>query len=128
MPSLTRLEATERAALLTVRNYRITLDLDAAGPDFGSDTVIEFDAARPGASTFLDLRAAEVHSVLLNDEPVDPAGLVDGRLPLTGLRTENVLRIRARMAYSTDGEGIHRHIDPADGLTYLYAMSFLDAA
>ena len=31
------------------------------------------------------------------------------------------------MAYSTDGEGLHRHVDPADGQTYLYAMSFLDA-
>ncbi|HEX8094627.1 aminopeptidase N [Jatrophihabitans sp.] len=128
MPSLTRLEAAERAALLTVRHYRITLDLDRTGADFGSDTVIEFDATRPGASTFLDLRASQVLSVLLNGEPVDPAGLVDGRLPLTGLRARNVLRVRARMAYSTDGEGIHRHVDPADGQTYLYAMSFLDAA
>ncbi|HEX8306513.1 MAG TPA: aminopeptidase N [Jatrophihabitans sp.] len=127
MPSLTRREAAERAALLTVRNYRIALDVDGAGADFGSDTVIEF-AAHPGASTFLDLQASAVLSVLLNDEPVDPAGLVDGRLPLTGLRAANVLRIRARMAYSTDGEGIHRHVDPADGRTYLYAMSFLDAA
>ena len=32
------------------------------------------------------------------------------------------------MAYSSDGEGLHRHVDPADGRTYLYAMSFLDAA
>jgi aminopeptidase N len=127
MPSLTRREAAERAALLTVRNYRIALDVDGAGADFGSDTVIEFDA-HPGASTFLDLQASAVLSVLLNDEPVDPAGLVDGRLPLTGLRAANVLRIRARMAYSTDGEGVHRHVDPADGRTYLYAMSFLDAA
>ena len=128
MPSLTRLEAAERAASLTVRNYRISLDLAGPGPDFGSDTVIEFAAARPGVSTFLDLQASEVLSVVLNGEPVDPAGLVDGRLPLTGLRAENVLRVQARMAYSTDGEGIHRHIDPADDQTYLYAMSFLDAA
>jgi aminopeptidase N len=128
MPSLTRLEAAERAALLRIRRYRITLDLDRTGADFGSDTVIEFNAAQPGASTFLDLQAAQVLSVLLNGEPVDPAGLVDGRLPLTGLRAENVLRVQARMAYSTDGEGIHRHVDPADGQTYLYAMSFLDAA
>ena len=69
-----------------------------------------------------------MQSVSLNDEPLDPAGLVDGRLPLTGLRPENVLRVRARMAYSSDGEGMHRHVDPADGRTYLYAMSFLDAA
>jgi len=128
MPSLTRLEAVERAALLTVRNYRIALDLTAPGPDFGSDTTIEFSVADPGAGTFVDLRAASVESVLLNGERLDPAALVDGRLPLTGLRADNVLRVQARMAYSTDGEGMHRHVDPADGRTYLYAMSFLDAA
>ena len=31
------------------------------------------------------------------------------------------------MAYSDDGEGLHRHVDPADGRSYLYAMSFLNA-
>ena len=30
------------------------------------------------------------------------------------------------MAYSNTGEGMHRFVDPADGETYLYAMSFLD--
>ena len=32
------------------------------------------------------------------------------------------------MAYSNTGEGMHRFVDPADGETYLYAMSFLDDA
>jgi aminopeptidase N len=128
MPSLTRLEAVERAELISVQHYRIVLELPAEGPDFGSDTTIRFQAATVGASTFLDLRADSVTSVMLNDEPVDPAGVVDGRLRLTGLQRDNVLRVQARMAYSTDGEGMHRHVDPADGQTYLYAMSFLDAA
>jgi aminopeptidase N len=128
MPSLTRLEAVERAELLTVQDYRIVLDLPATGPDFGSDTTIRFQAATAGASTFLDLRTDTVTSVLLNGEPIDPAGLVDGRLRLSGLRRGNVLGVQARMSYSTDGEGMHRHVDPADGQTYLYAMSFLDAA
>src|SRR3954465_7938452 len=128
MPSLTRSDSVRRAALLTVRNYRIALDLTETGSQFCSDTTISFAAAEPGASTFLDLRAAEVLSVELNGEPVDTAGLVDGRLPLAGLRAENSLRVQALMSYSSDGEGIHRHVDPADGRTYLYAMSFLDAA
>ena len=32
------------------------------------------------------------------------------------------------MAYSNTGEGMHRFVDPADGETYLYAMTFLDDA
>ena len=31
------------------------------------------------------------------------------------------------MAYRSDGEGLHRHVDPHDQQPYLYAMSFLDA-
>ncbi|MBV9822628.1 MAG: aminopeptidase N, partial [Actinobacteria bacterium] len=128
MPSLTRREAIDRAALLTVGNYRIALDLTLPGDRFSSDTTIAFAAAEPGAGTFLDLKEAEVLTAELNGEPVDVTALVDGRLPLTGLRAENTLRVRAMMAYSSDGEGVHRHVDPADGCTYLYAMSFLDAA
>ncbi len=32
------------------------------------------------------------------------------------------------MAYSHDGEGLHRTVDPEDGRAYVYAMTFLDAA
>src|SRR6266496_4124183 len=38
------------------------------------------------------------------------------------------LFVRATMAYSNSGEGLHRFVDPADGQTYLYANPFLDAA
>ena len=38
------------------------------------------------------------------------------------------MRIVGTMAFSPDGEGLHRHLDPVDQKTYLYAMSFLDAA
>jgi aminopeptidase N len=87
-------------------------------------------AATPGASTFLDVQAAGIDSVVLNGVELaveTVAGVLDGRLRLSDLRADNELRITARMAYSTDGEGMHRHVDPADGLVYLYAMFFLDA-
>ena len=32
------------------------------------------------------------------------------------------------MLYPNDGEGLHRSVDPADGLHYVYGMSFMDAA
>ncbi len=128
MPSLALIEAVERARLLTVSNYRVVLDLPEYGAEFGSDTTITFACAEPGASTFLDVRPVGLDLLELNGERLDPTSLVDGRVALNGLRAENVLRVVARMAYSTDGEGLHRHVDPSDGRGYLYAMSFLDAA
>jgi aminopeptidase N len=128
MPSLTRVEAIARADLLAVDSYRIVLDLTADGPDFSSDTTIRFHSRALGVSTFLDLKAASVSSVLLNGTPIDPHLVSQGRLELSGLLEDNVLQVVARMAYSGDGEGLYRHTDPADGRSYLYAMSFLDAA
>jgi aminopeptidase N len=128
MPSLARAEARQRAALLTVHNYALELELSEHDPRFHSRTTIRFGCAEPGASTFLDVRPAALESVELNGAALDPATLADGRLPLDGLQAENVLRLAAWMDYSSDGEGMHRHVDPADQQGYLYAMSFLDAA
>jgi aminopeptidase N len=127
VPSLTRIEATERAALLSVDSYHIELDL-TGGEVFRSTTTIRFTARTPGAATFLDVKAASVESIRLNGDPVDPGAIADGRLELKGLASHNILQVDALMSYSSDGEGLHRHVDPADGKTYLYAMSFLDAA
>ncbi|HEY8451073.1 MAG TPA: aminopeptidase N [Natronosporangium sp.] len=127
MPSLTRAEAAERAALLSVEAYEIDLDLTDPGGRFRSTTTIRFRAA-PGAATFVEIRPEMLVEVRLNGAPLDPAALNDNRLTLSGLRAVNTLTVVAEMAYSNTGEGLHRFVDPADGLTYLYAMSFLDHA
>jgi len=129
--SLTRAEAEQRAATIEVHHTDITLDLTRPGPHFDSAVVIRFglrDGVAAGAVTFADFKGVGLSSIELNGEPVDPHGWRQGRIPLSGLRPENTLRITGTMAYSSDGEGLHRHTDPADQKTYLYAMSFLAAA
>ena len=128
MPSLTRAEAVTRAALLTVDAMEVALDLDRGTEVFGSRTTIRFTARTPGAATFVDLRPRALHAVTLNGHPLDPASMVDGRLDLTGLAADNVLEVDATMAYSHDGQGLHRSTDPADGEDYVYGHLFLDAA
>ncbi|MEH0984326.1 aminopeptidase N [Micromonospora sp. CPCC 205556] len=125
MPSLTRVEATARRALITVESYQVDLDLTGGGERFRSTVTIRFRATA-GAETFAEVKPARLLAVRLNDRDLDPASLVDNRLPLTGLAEENALTVTAEMAYSNTGEGMHRFVDPADGETYLYAMSFLD--
>ncbi|WP_433725886.1 aminopeptidase N [Actinoplanes sp. CA-051413] len=127
MPSLTRAEATARAATLTVTGYDIDLDLTAEGDTFRSRTVVRF-TAEPGTTTFAELEPAELLSATLNGTPVDRAALAEERLTLTGLARENELVVEALMAYSNTGEGLHRFTDPADGRVYLYAHMFLDGA
>ncbi|WP_246186697.1 aminopeptidase N [Microlunatus speluncae] len=133
--SLLRTEAEQRAATISVSAMRVELDLGTAaavpgaeaGEAFASTSTIGFRAT-PGAATFVDFKGRRLVSVTLNGAPVSLDRWRGGRIELTGLQAENTLVITGEMAYSSDGEGLHRHVDPADGNTYLYGMSFLDAA
>ncbi|WP_308799631.1 aminopeptidase N [Agromyces silvae] len=120
--NLTRIEAEERAALVTVHDYDVVLDV-TTGPDvFRSTTTVRFSAAE-GASTFIDAITATVHSVTLNGAALDPAEVSDGvRIQLPGLAAENELVVVADGRYMHTGEGLHRFVDPVDGEAYLYTQ------
>ncbi|QKW06480.1 aminopeptidase N [Streptomyces sp. NA04227] len=127
--NLTRDEAQERAALLTVDGYEIALDLRSAtgeGPEahtFRSVTTLRFRCAEPGAASFADLIAPQVTAVSLNGEDLDPLAVFDGtRILLEDLAAENELVVDAQCAYSRTGEGMHRFVDPEDGEVYLYTQ------
>jgi aminopeptidase N len=46
--------------------------------------------------------------------------VADGRITLPGLAAHNELRVTADCRYSTEGTGMHRSVDSADGQVYLY--------
>jgi aminopeptidase N len=118
---ITRSETEERAQLLRVESYDVTLDLCRGATVFGSTSVIRFSCTEPGATTYVDLIAADVSEVTLNGRPVEVARAYrDGRIILDGLAADNELRVVAECAYSSDGTGMHRAVDSADGKTYLY--------
>ncbi|MGU3583184.1 aminopeptidase N, partial [Rhodococcus sp. C26F] len=126
-PNLTREQAAERAAILSVDNYSIELDLtdDAGAPGtttFRSVTTVRFDATE-GASTFIDLIAKTVHSATLNGDPVDVSGYSEETgIALTGLAAHNELVVDADCLYTNTGEGLHRFVDPTDDAVYLYSQ------
>ena len=128
MRSLTLVEARERSSLVTVTSYAVELDLDRGAEVFGSHTTVRFTCAEPGSASWVDLKARSVEAVSLNGEPLDPAEVADGRLPLTDLQADNELVVAATMGYSHDGQGLHRATDPADHRDYVYGHLFLDAA
>ncbi|MEU3426687.1 aminopeptidase N [Streptomyces gardneri] len=128
--NLSRDEAHERAALLSVDGYEVVLDLRSAVGDsaeavrtFRSETTIRFRRTGEGTSTFVDLIAPSVNAVTLNGRSLDPAVVFDGsRIAVDGLADENVLVVDAQCAYSRTGEGMHRFVDPEDGEVYLYTQ------
>ncbi|HQY33059.1 MAG TPA: aminopeptidase N [Actinotalea sp.] len=120
--NLTRAEARDRAALVSVTSYDVTLDLTTGPEAFASTTVVRF-AATAGASTFIDLIAPRVHEVVLNGRALDVAAVVaDARIALDGLEATNELRVVAEGAYMNTGEGLHRFVDPVDDEVYLYSQ------
>ncbi len=120
-PEITRAETQQRARLLRVGSYEVTLDLTRGAEVFGSTSVIRFSCERPGAATYADLIAERVHEITLNGVPIDPArAFTDGRVALTDLAASNELTVVADCRFVNDGTGLHRTVDAADGKVYTY--------
>jgi aminopeptidase N len=127
-PNLTRTDAERRAALITVTDYRVEIDLTDGGGKPGVDTfptttTVRFACAEPGADSWIDLVAAGVAAATLNGTALDVSGYreEDG-IALPGLAAENELRVEATGRYMHTGEGLHRFVDPVDGSVYLYSQ------
>jgi aminopeptidase N len=127
LPNLTRDQAAERAALVTVDAYRIELNLtdENGGPGertFRSATTVEFSALA-GADTVIDIAADTIHRATLNGVDVDVSGYDESTgIPLVGLAERNVVVVEADCLYSNTGEGLHRFVDPVDDEVYLYSQ------
>ncbi|MGD8149063.1 aminopeptidase N [Ornithinimicrobium sp. Y1694] len=122
--SLTLAQARDRASLLSDIAYQVHLDL--TGDDsFEATTTVTF-TARPAASTFLDLQRAASVSVTLNGVPLEASCYRDDQVHLPDLAAQNTAIITARMPYVTDGDGMHRFVDPADGAVYAGCYGGMD--
>ena len=119
--NITRLEASERSAVIQAQNYEVDLDLSTRDDTFGSRTTVHF-TAREGNSTWIDFIAPSVQRIELNGDALDPATHDGFRIPLPNLKTHNVLVVEAQAAYMNTGEGMHRFIDPVDDEIYLYTQ------
>lgn len=120
--NLTQIEAEERKGIIANPAYVVSLDLTQGVETFTSTATITFDATA-GESSFLDLIAPQLDSIVINGEQQDPATVfVDDRIVLNDLKAHNRVDVTATCAYSRTGEGLHRSVDPADGKVYLYSQ------
>jgi aminopeptidase N len=126
--NLTRAEAEERAARLSVLSYDIALDLTGDGDTFASTTTVRFESTNGsgdgGGETFVDLDAAAVREITLNGQPLplDAFDAAHSRIHLLGIESDNVLRVVADCSYQHTGVGLHRFDDPTDGNRYLHTQ------
>ncbi|WP_373888778.1 aminopeptidase N [Massilia sp. ZL223] len=129
-PAATRAEnaylSQEDAAARSARvsNVDYVLDFTLTGKEsFAGTTTATFDLKDTGSALTLDLDKATVKSVTVNGKPVqarynnwfitiEPQDLVQGR---------NTVTVAYERLHSTNGEGLHRMVDPVDGRVYTYS-------
>lgn len=119
--NLTREEASQRAELISVDSYEITLKLSADSETFFSQTKVSFQASE-GSESFIDASAEEIHLIKLNGEILPTSNFSDHRIQLPNLQAQNTLVIEGTFGYTNSGEGLHKFVDPVDGETYLYSQ------
>ena len=121
LPSLTRVEAEERSALIEVERYDIYIDLTdmPEGVDFRAVSTVRFSCRAPGASTFVDA-ALDVVSATLNDVAIGGDQISAGRIQLIDLANDNVLVVESVQSETSAGEWVRRSVDPSDKEVYVW--------
>ena len=127
MPSLTVDGARTRAAALTVQLLRRRPRPDPGRSDVRFDHHDRVLRRRPVHLSGRETGRADLGHAERHGGRRRRAGRRPARADRPGRRRTNWSWSR-RCSTRNDGEGLHRSVDAADGLVYLYAMSFLDAA
>jgi aminopeptidase N len=127
--SLTREEAAERAALISVERYDVVVDLRGLyeGDLWAATSTVSFTCHEPGVSTFVDC-VGSVSSVTLNGVELDPASAESGRVPLPDLQVDNVLVVAHTQSDTHSGNAILKTVDPLDKLVYVWSSFEPDRA
>lgn len=119
---LSQQDAAARSA--RVSNVAYALEFTLTGKErFSGVTTASFDLKDKASPLTIDLDKATVKSVTVNGKAVDaqynnwfltiaPGDLVQGR---------NTVVIAYERLHSTNGEGLHRMVDPVDGRVYTYS-------
>ncbi|HEX8488437.1 MAG TPA: aminopeptidase N [Propionibacteriaceae bacterium] len=120
--SLTVDEARLRADLLSVERYDLEFDLTGllASDELRSVSTVTFSCSRPGADSFLDCLGV-VEEATLNGEPLPTGYPPNGRIALTGLRSDNVVVVRSAQRETNVGRGVHRAVDALDQSVYVWS-------
>lgn len=123
VPYLEESYAAMRAGQISKVDYQLSVELNEQTTEFSGVLVASFTLAENNrADVTVDFNGGDVKKVLLNSEPViwQYNGwfiTIDAELIPVG---ENTLHIEYSRPYATDGDGLHRYIDPETDNQYLY--------
>jgi aminopeptidase N len=115
-------DAAARSA--RVSNVAYTLDFQLTGePTFGATSTIDFELTDANSPLTVDLDKAQVHKLVVNGKAIEPDyNKWFITIPAAALKKgHNTISVGYTREHSTNGEGLHRYVDKADGRVYLYS-------
>ena len=123
---ITQAEAAARSA--RVANVDYVLDFALTGKEnFSGTSAMSFDLVDGGTATAqpltIDLDKATISALVVNGKPVTPQynGFFLTLAPQDLVKGRNTVSVSYQRAHSTNGEGLHRMVDPVDGKVYTYS-------
>ncbi|WP_394130638.1 aminopeptidase N [Shewanella maritima] len=120
--NITQAQAMSRSAVVSNVAYQLAFTL-TGDTEFSATTIVNFDLASTSAPLTLDLNQARVDSFIINGKRIYPNYngayfTLNPGLLVTG---SNQIEISFSREHSTNGEGLHRFVDPVDDQVYLYS-------
>ncbi len=115
--------ADARKARVSNLEYDALIDIAASEEEIVGELSIQFDLSDASSDLTLDFTGGTLNSVLVNSESVsaDYNGYYI-TLPAEQLQLgSNTVELTYRHPYGHDGTGLHRFVDPEDGLTYMHS-------
>lgn len=121
-PYLSQGDAAARAA--RVSNVDYLLDFTLTGKEsFTNTTTLSFDLADTNAPLTIDLDKATIQRLTVNGKEVKPDynQWFITIAPQDLVKGHNTVTVSFERLHSTNGEGLHRMVDPVDGRVYTYS-------
>jgi len=122
-PYLSQADAAARSA--RVSNVAYVLDFTLTGKEtFSNTTTVSFDLKDNAQPLTLDLDKATVKRLVVNGKAVAAPQYNNWFITLAAADLQagrNTVTVEFERKHSTNGEGLHRMVDPVDGRVYTYS-------
>jgi len=120
---LSQADAAARSA--RVANVAYVLDFTLTGKEsFAATTTVQFDLKDKDAALTLDLNKATIRKLTVNGKDIAQPQYNNWFITLAAadlVAGRNTVTVSYERLHSTNGEGLHRMVDPVDGRVYTYS-------
>lgn len=121
--ALDRDTADARKARISNLKYDALIDIAASEEEILGQLSIQFDLSDAASDLTLDFTGGTSNAVVVNGKTVSDAyNAYFITLPANALQVgANTIELAYRRPFGRDGTGLHRFVDPEDGLTYMHS-------